>query len=159
MSRPLDARVSSDAVPAGALLRMEIDAVLAEWAWHVDHGTLEELLHLFTEDARFVPQQGVELYGRPRIRQRYASRIGPRTTRHVYSGLRVQVINSAWVRADSTWITYAANQLPPVVAATAIYQVADFHDLLTKCPDGRWRICDRTITSVFRDPAHGPVSS
>ena len=62
--------------PASTTLRVEIDAVLADWAWHVDHGEIDELLELFTEDARFEPQPGVELHGRPRIRQRYATRIG-----------------------------------------------------------------------------------
>jgi 3-phenylpropionate/cinnamic acid dioxygenase small subunit len=143
--------------PASALLRLEIDAVLADWAWHVDHGEIDELVELFTEDARFEPQPGVELHGRPRIRQRYASRSGPRTTRHVYSGLRLAVVGPVWVRATSTWVTYAANQPAPVPDATT-YQVADFHDLFTRGMDRRWRICDRTIVSVFRDPTRGPVS-
>ena len=144
--------------PASTILRVEIDAVLADWAWHVDHGEIDDLVELFTEDARFEPQPGAELHGRPRIRQRYTTRIGPRTTRHVYSGLRLEVVSPAWVRATSTWVTYAANETAPVHDATT-YQVADFHDLFTRCPDRRWRICDRTIVSVFRDPTRGPVSS
>jgi ketosteroid isomerase-like protein len=144
--------------PASTMLRLEIDAVLAEWAWHVDHGEIDELVELFTEDARFEPQPGVELHGRPRIRQRYTTRAGPRTTRHVYSGLRLDVVGPVWVRATSTWVTYAANEPAPVRSAVT-YQVADFHDLFTCCPDRRWRICDRTIVSIFRDPTRGPVSS
>ena len=144
--------------PVSATLRMEIDAVLADWAWHLDHDEVDELVELFTEDARFQPQPGVELHGRPRIRQRYTTRVGPRTTRHIYSGLRLDVVSPAWVRATSTWVTYAANEPAPVHDAVT-YQVADFHDLFTRCPDRRWRICDRTIVSIFRDPTRAPVSS
>ena len=39
---------------AAVLLRAEIDAVLADWAYHLDHGQLDELAALFTEDALFV---------------------------------------------------------------------------------------------------------
>ena len=42
------------AAQAAALLRAEIDAVLADWAYYLDHGQLDELAALFTEDALFV---------------------------------------------------------------------------------------------------------
>jgi uncharacterized protein (TIGR02246 family) len=140
------------------MLRMEIDAVLADWAWCLDHHDLDGLVEVFTDDARFVPTPGVEVYGRTRIRQRYTTRVGPRTTRHMYSNLRIEVVGPTWVRALSTWATYAANHEAPVGEA-ATYQVADFHDLLTRCADGRWRICDRQIVSIFRDPTRAPVSA
>jgi ketosteroid isomerase-like protein len=41
-------------VTAATRLRAEIDAVLADWAYHLDHGELDELVELFTEDALFV---------------------------------------------------------------------------------------------------------
>ena len=39
---------------AAARLRAEIDAVLADWAYYLDHGQLDELAELFTEDALLV---------------------------------------------------------------------------------------------------------
>jgi hypothetical protein len=35
-------------VTAAARIRVEIDAVLADWAYHLDHGELDELAGLFT---------------------------------------------------------------------------------------------------------------
>ena len=71
-----------------ALLRAEVDAVLADWAWHLDHGDYDALAELFTEDALFVTGS-VELRGRSAIKNRYTERVVARSTRHTYSGLRV----------------------------------------------------------------------
>ena len=71
-----------------ALLRAEIDAVLADWAWHLDHGDYDALAELFTEQALFVTG-AVELRGRSAIKNRYTERLVARSTRHTYSGLRV----------------------------------------------------------------------
>ena len=138
-------------------LRAEIDAVLADWAWHIDHREFDELAGLFTEDARFVTGP-VELRGRQQIRQRYLDRTGARATRHMYSGLRLSFPSVGWVRARSTWACYAANQPAPVDEAV-LYLVADFDDMLTRCADGRWRISERHIIPVFRDPSRAPLTS
>ena len=58
---------------AAARLRAEIDAVLADWAYHLDHGELDELAELFTEDALFVTG-ALELRGRAEIKNRYPER-------------------------------------------------------------------------------------
>jgi hypothetical protein len=101
-----------------ALLRTEIDAILADWAWHLDHGELDELAGLFTQDAFFVTG-AVELTSRAAIKNRYRERTVVRSTRHTYSGLRVSVLGSApgpearpcLVRARSTWVSYAATSV------------------------------------------------
>jgi uncharacterized protein (TIGR02246 family) len=160
---------------AGALLRAEIDAVLADWAWHLDHGDYAAVAALFTEDALFVTG-AVELRGRPAIENRYTEREHVRTTRHTYSGLRVSPVagdpadegsaagvrfragprDPARVRALSTWVNFAANRPAPVDDA-GVYQVADFHDVLTWCDDDQWRISERRIIPVFRDPSRAPA--
>jgi hypothetical protein len=83
-----------------------------------------------------------------------------RSTRHTYSGLRVTAIAGApdTVRARSTWVNYAANA-PAPLDDVGVYLVADFDDVLTWCPDQRWRISERRIIPVFRDPARAPVSA
>jgi SnoaL-like domain len=162
------------------LLRAEVDAVLADWAWHLDHGDYAAVAALFTEDALFVTG-AVELRGRPAIENRYTERKVARSTRHTYSGLRVSVPDGgpvpggpvpggpvpgagrdpdgrpARVRAQSTWVSYAVNR-PVPVDDVGVYLVADFHDVLTWCDDQQWRISERRIVPVFRDPARAPVS-
>jgi ketosteroid isomerase-like protein len=153
-------------------LRAEIDAVLADWAYHLDHGQLDELAGLFTEDALFVTG-GLELRGRVKIKNRYLERTVVRSTRHTYSGLRVSAIEGDTetvpasaadglarpirVRAWSTWVNYAANAAPPV-EDVGVYVVADFDDVLTWCADERWRISERRIIPVFRDITRAPVT-
>jgi hypothetical protein len=166
------------AVPAGrwqqAVLRAEIDAVLADWAWHLDHGDYAAVAALFTEDALFVTG-AVELRGRAAIENRYAERVVARSTRHMYSGLRISPADGgerpgqdspgqdspggrpARVRARSTWVSYAVNA-PAPADEVGVYLVADFDDELTWCPDQRWRISARRIAGVFRDPARAPVT-
>lgn len=161
------------AAEAAVLLRAEIDAVLADWAYYLDHGRLDELAALFTEDALFVTG-GLELRGRAQIKNRYLERTAARTTRHTYSGLRVSALGGdreaiaadaadgparpAAVRAWSTWVNYAANAAPPV-DDVGVYLVADFDDVLTWCADGRWRLSERRIIPVFRDLSRAPVTA
>jgi hypothetical protein len=159
------------AAEAAALLRAEIDAVLADWAYHLDHGQLDELAELFTEDALFVTG-AIELRGRVKIKNRYLERTVVRSTRHTYSGLRVSAIGGdpgavhgagggpgrpVLVRARSTWVNYAANAATPL-DDVGVYLVADFDDVLTWCADERWRISERRIIPVFRDPARAPIT-
>jgi hypothetical protein len=164
----------TDPQTTAALLRAEVDSVLADWAWHLDHGDYAAVAELFTEDALFITG-GVELRGRSAIRNRYAEREHVRTTRHTYSGLRVSPVpcgpgdggpaagvrfraapgRPAQVRALSTWVNYAVNG-PAPVDDVGVYLVADFHDVLTWCDD-QWRISERRIVPVFRDPSRAPA--
>jgi hypothetical protein len=150
-----------------AVLRAEIDAVLADWAWHLDHGEYDELVELFTEDALFI-SGAAELRGRAAIKNRYTERTVVRATRHLYSGLRLSPVDGAWspgggadvhparVRARSTWVNYAVNA-PAPVDDVGVFLVADFDDVFTRGADSRWRISERRIIPVFRDPARAPV--
>lgn len=147
------------------LLRAYVDTVLADWAWHLDHGDYAAVAGLFTEDALFVTG-AVELRGRSAIEHRYTERERVRTTRHTYSGLRVSVAEYGYdpvavdpptrLRAVSTWVNYAVNG-PAPVDDVGVYLVADFHDVLTWCADERYRISERRIVPVFRDPSRAPA--
>jgi hypothetical protein len=147
---------------SAVLLRAEIDGVLADWAWHLDHGDYDAVAELFTEEARFVTG-AVELRGRTAIKNRYTERQHVRSTRHTYSGLRVSPEagdadsgRPASVRAYSTWVNFAVNA-PAPVDDVGVYLVADFDDVLTWCADDRWRISERHIIPVFRDPSRAPA--
>jgi hypothetical protein len=146
------------------VLRALVDSVLADWAWYLDHGDYAAVAELFTEDALFVTG-AVELRGRSAIESRYTEREQVRTTRHTYSGLRVNVAEEGYdpdtgeppaqLRAQSTWVNYAVNG-PAPVDDVGVYLVADFHDVLTWCADERYRISERRIVPVFRDPSRAP---
>jgi hypothetical protein len=57
--------------------------------------------------------------------------------------------------AWSTWVNFAVNA-PAPVDDVGVYLVADFEDELAWCEDDRWRISERRIAPVFRDPARAP---
>jgi hypothetical protein len=146
------------------VLRAEVDAVLADWAWYLDHGDYDAVAALFTENALFVTG-AVELRGRTAIKNRYSERTVARTTRHTYSGLRVSPAagapgaaggRPARVQARSTWVNFAVNA-PAPADEVGVYLVADFEDELTWCEDDRWRISERRIVPVLRDPARAPA--
>ncbi len=141
-----------------AVLRTAVDAVLADWAWHLDHGEYDDLVTLFTEDALFVTG-GLELRGRAAIKARYTERTGTRSTRHMYSGLRVSEDGPGRLRARSTWVNYAVNG-PAPVDDVGVYLVADFDDVLTWSTDAdQWLISERRIIPVFRDPSRAPAGA
>lgn len=147
---------AADRVPA--VLRAEVDAVLADWAWHLDHGDYDAVVELFAPDALFVTG-GLELRGRAAIKARYTERTGTRSTRHTYSGLRVSQQAPGRLRALSTWVNYAVNG-PVPVDDVGVYLVADFDDMLSWDPAAnQWLISERRIIPVFRDPSRAPAEA
>ena len=137
-------------------VRCAIDAVQAEVAHALDHHRVDDLLGLFTADAVYVTG-GQRWAGAAELRERFEARArdARRVTRHVYSALRLTDVSETTVRTVSVWSCYAANSAPPP-DGVRLYMVADFDDVFTRCPDGRWRIAARTITPVFREPALAP---
>src|SRR5690606_40089370 len=67
---------------------------------------------------------------------------GPRTSRHLSSGLKIEIESAERARGTSVCVTFAADGLPPLSPAIPTL-VADFEDLYVKCTDGRWRIKER----------------
>lgn len=143
-------------------LRCAIDEVQAEFAWAVDRQRFDDLAALFTPDAVF-STGGRRFVGREAIRDRYAGRsaepgaAGARVTRHLYSGLRLTSRAAESVHTTSLWVCFAANAVPAPPGTPPLYMVADFEDTFRRCDDGRWRIAERTIHPVFRDPTIAPV--
>ncbi len=137
-----------------ASIREPIEELLASWAWFLDHGQIDELTQLFTPDARFL-SGGRELHGRDAIEERYRQRTGTRSTRHVYSCLRLTPRGPDAASSVSVWTCYATNAEAPV-DDVGVYLIADFYDEFVIDADGRWRISSREIVPVFRDPSRAP---
>lgn len=140
---------------------IEIDLALralnAAAAYHLDHGEIAEFAALFTDDALYTHGER-RSEGRAAIeallKQRTAA--GPRTSRHIQSGLRFEIQTPTSARGASVCLAFAANGLPPLPATP--FLVADFFDRYARGGDGRWRIAERRIERVFVGPANpGPV--
>lgn len=130
-------------------IRLALAELNADFCYFLDHGLVDELVDLFCEDARYSHGQRVST-GRDDVRRLFAGRRGAknRTSRHIQSGLRLQVIDRFRAAGQSVCLTFAANALPPVTPA-APYLVADFIDEYRFCDDSRWRIAKRHIKRIF----------
>lgn len=114
----------------------------------LDRGTPEGFAALFTQDALYThgPRRSV---GRDEVlafaRSRRAA--GPRTSRHVQSGLRITFEGDDRAHGVSCCTTFAASAEPPI-ASTAPVLVADFLDVYVR-EGGVWRVAQRDIVPVF----------
>ena len=131
-----------------AQTRSEIEALHAEFAWLIDRGDSTQVADLFTEDGRYARSTGEVSIGREAIRIAYAARIahGVRTSRHVFTNLRVLQPAPGRVRATSIMTLYALDAPPPIL--TEVMLVADYDDDCVLCEDGHWRYASRTVTRI-----------
>ncbi|MGI9537394.1 MAG: nuclear transport factor 2 family protein [Desulfocapsaceae bacterium] len=130
------------------VIRQEINDLNNDFCYYLDHGMVDELVELFCEDALYTHGQRTSS-GREEIRQLFKGRGAKnRTSRHIQSGLRIQVRDSAHAAGQSVCLTFGADAQPPVSPATP-YLVADFIDEYQLCDDGRWRIWRRHIERIF----------
>lgn len=134
-------------------VRASIDELLAESAWALDQKDFDRYLSFFTDDATY-EVGGKVLSGRAEISRRFTEREGERTTRHLYSGLRLRPLEAGGWVAESIWLTFASPGTPPIDRIDP-YQVAEFTDEITN-EGGTWRIRARVIRSVFREPSLAP---
>ena len=130
-------------------IQQKITDLNSDFCYYLDHSMVDELVDLFCEDALYTHGQRTSK-GREEIRQLFENRRGGknRSSRHIQSGLRIQLKDTGRVTAQSVCLTFGADAQPPVSPATP-YLVADFIDEYKLCDDGRWRICRRHIERIF----------
>lgn len=133
--------------------RIEISLALqdlnSDFCHHLDHGNIDGLVDLFCEDALYSHGDRMS-HGIVEIRQLFQSRGSAvvRTSRHLQTGLRLNIESALRATGTSVCMTFAANSAPPVCPATP-FLVADFIDEYKCCQDGRWRIQKRHIERIF----------
>lgn len=130
-------------------IRQALADLNSDFCFYLDHGMVDELVDLFCEDALYTHGQRVST-GREEIRRLFEGRRGAknRTSRHLQTGLRLQIVDSDKAHGHSVCLTFGANEQPPVSPANP-YLVADFIDSYRRCRDGRWRIGKRHIERIF----------
>jgi ketosteroid isomerase-like protein len=129
-------------------IRLAIEELNSGFAWHLDHGNFDALVDLFTVDALYT-NGARRSQGREEIATLFRNRVakGPRTSRHLYSGLRITIESKTSASGVSVCMSFAADGLPPLPAKP--FLVADFVDSYRQDADGRWRIATRHIHPVF----------
>ena len=139
-------------------IRLALQDLNAAFTDNLDHGRLDELVDLFTEDALYTHAQR-RSEGREEIRKLFVARAaaGVRTVRHLASGLRVEVDSATAARGTSVCLTFAFDGPAPAPHATP-HLVADFEDVYRLCDDGKWRFAVRHIHRIFvAEDNTGPV--
>nr|ART40129.1 K166 [uncultured bacterium] len=132
--------------------RAEIEALVIEHAYLLDHHQSEKLADLYTEDGKMhgigPTQQGRAAlleYGKKRAAMK------ERQARHVCSNLRLVADGPDRIRG-SLIITLFRTDGPAMGTADPV-AVADANDIYVR-KDGRWRIAERRLSLAFESEAH-----
>ena len=152
------------ATEIGKQQRLEIElairALNADFCFFLDHDEIPQLADLFTDDALYT-HGSRESHGREAILELFMTRstAGTRTSRHLQSGLRLQINSETSAAGQSACMTFGADQSPPI-SSTEPHLIADFVDEYRHCTDGRWRFSRRHIERIFVAPDNqGPIGS
>jgi hypothetical protein len=122
-----------------------------DFCHELDRGNVEGFVALFTGDALYTNGPRI-VRGAAQLCEFYLGRTkdGPRTSRHITSGLRIEFTGDATARGLSVCLTFSSPGLPPI-ESTAPAIVADFEDVYA-FEGARWRIAERHIRPLFRLP-------
>jgi SnoaL-like domain len=136
-------------------IRVALEDLNTAFCYHLDHNEIDALLELFVDDVYYthgarVSRSKAEL--EQVLRSRSATQ--PRTSRHMYSGLKLTIKSATAARGTSVCLTFGQYGEPPLSPAVPIL-VADFVDAYVRGDDGRWRFKERHIHRIFVDPANG----
>ncbi len=129
-------------------IRLALEDLNSAFTHHLDHDEVDALVALFTDNAVYTHGER-RSEGKAEIAELFGARAaaGPRTARHIQSGLRIEIESAARARGTSVVLTFAADGEPPLPAAPQL--VADFDDVYERGADGHWRIRERHIRRIF----------
>lgn len=135
------------------LIRSEIEQLNTRFAYLIDHERTEEVAALFTEDGVYGRSTGERSVGRAQISESYRLRKehGPRTARHLFSNLHLEIESENRARGTVVLTLFAQDGLPPHPAE--VFLVADYDDIYERGEDDVWRFKERIITWLFKQPS------
>lgn len=139
-------------------IRIALEDLNTAFCYHLDHDDIDALLELFVDDVYYT-HGSRSSRGKADLEQIFRSRsaANPRTSRHLYSGLKLDIDSATHARGTSVSLTFGKYGEPPLSPAIPTL-VADFVDEYIRGDDGRWRFKERHIHRIFVDPANtGPL--
>jgi uncharacterized protein (TIGR02246 family) len=144
--------MASGKIVTDAQTRAEIEALVIEHAYLLDHHQSDKLADLYTEDGKMHgigPTQAGRAalleYGKKRAQMK------ERQARHVCSNIRLVEDGPDRIRG-SLVITLFRHDGKEMGTADPV-AVADANDVYVK-KDGRWRIAERKLSLAFESEAH-----
>jgi hypothetical protein len=136
-----------------AEVRALIGDLNARFAWALDLHDFGALREVLAPDVHYVSADR-EFHDAEATIASFRARTAARTTRHGLGNLLLEPVDDDAVLGRSSWHTFASNDDPPE-PGVPVFMVADFSDVYRRTPEG-WRIAERIITPVFRDPSLAP---
>jgi hypothetical protein len=139
-------------------IRVALEDLNTAFCYHLDHNEVDALLDLFVDDVYYTHASRVSR-GKSELEQVFRSRSAekPRTARHLYSGLRLEIESATHARGTSVCMTFGQYGEPPLSPAIPTL-VADFVDTYVRGADGKWRFQERHIHRIFVAPDNtGPL--
>jgi hypothetical protein len=139
-------------------IRVALEDLNTAFCYHLDHNEVDALLELFTDDV-FYTHGPRRTNGKAELEKVFRSRTAtsPRTSRHLYSGLKLDIESPTRARGTSVCMTFGQNGTAPLAPAIPIL-VADFVDVYERGADDRWRFRERHIHRIFVDSlTSGPL--
>jgi hypothetical protein len=139
-------------------IRVALEDLNTAFCYHLDHDEVEPLLELFADDVYYTHGSRISR-GRAELEQVFRSRSASqrRTSRHMYSGLRLEIGSATHARGTSVCMTFGQYGEPPLSPAVPTL-VADFVDAYVRGADGKWRFQERHIHRIFVAPDNtGPL--
>jgi ketosteroid isomerase-like protein len=135
-----------------AVIRSEIEALNAEFAYLIDHGLSEGVADLFTEDGSYGRASGERTTGRAALRKIYEMRAarGARTAAHVFTNLRLTIESETQARGVTFLVLFAEDGAAPQPAEVNL--VSEYEDVYRRGDDGAWRYASRTVRRLFEHP-------
>ena len=137
-------------------IRAELEELVIEFAYRVDHGSADTVADLFAPDGWYGWGSDKRSTGRENIRAAYRARAatGLRTARHLMTNLRFRAIDETHWSGLSMMLIFAENGPPPHPANPLL--VADVEDVFV-LQDGCWLFQSRQLTDLFTDPSRTAV--
>lgn len=133
-------------------MRSEIEALIAEFAWLIDHQEGRGVERLFVDDGVYRFEFGA-MEGREAIAGFYAwRRKEPRVSRHLFCNLHIAALSEASATSTCVLTLHAGNGTAPLPLDPVM--VADYHDTLRRGDDGIWRFVERRVELVFGTYPH-----
>jgi hypothetical protein len=143
--------------PEAAVAATQIHHLVAEFAAELDHNDGRTIDQAYTADG--VCWMGERpLRGHAEILAFYRERIvrlateqkgGVRTSRHVFTNVRVKLEDADHARVDFISVQYAGEGAAPIQGVLNATSVADCHMQVRREADGVWRVAEFAGVPVF----------
>lgn len=134
-------------------VRSEIEALIIEHSWMLDHHRSAGLGELYTENGRLTGLGG-ERIGRAAIAKygQERAKMTARSARHINTNIRLVKDGPKRVRSLSSIMLFRHDG--DDLGTADPVALADAEDVFVQCDDGRWRFEERHLVLRFESAGH-----